>query len=153
MDNLLLSVSSLPWDFLVVPNLKLKFPRIPKPSSQFIFYCIVATYFLVLSGIIYDIIVEPPSIGSVRDEVTGAVKPIVFLQYRINGQFIVEGLSAGMLFCFGGLGIILLDKSTKPQLDSLNRYLLLAGGILCWVISYNLAILFLRMKLPGYQLT
>lgn len=99
----------LPFHFLRVPNLKLRIPNISAPSATTVFFLVLASYYLVFSGIIYDVIVEPPSIGSHRDE-GGSVKPVVFLQYRINGQYIIEGLAAGLLFVLGGVGIIILNK-------------------------------------------
>jgi len=72
------------------------------------------------------------------------------MQHRINGQFIIEGLSAGILFVIGGLGFIILDNSHDKLTTTTNRYLLIISGVLCIVLSYNLSILFLRIKLPGY---
>lgn len=86
---------SAPFVVFRPPNLKLKIPKIEQPSAMTVFAVLLASYFLVISGIIYDVIVEPPSIGSVQDERTGSVKPVVFLQWRVNGQYIIEGLSAG----------------------------------------------------------
>ncbi|KAH3760138.1 oligosaccharyltransferase complex subunit OSTC [Pelomyxa schiedti] len=97
-------------------------------------------------GIIYDIIVEPPSVGSGADG-----RPIAFLQYRINGQFIIEGLSAGMLFALGGAGLIILDKSTDKYLSQRNRYLMFLSGAICVVAAYALSLVFIHMKVPGYM--
>jgi hypothetical protein len=44
----------------------------------------------VTGGLIYDVIVEPPSMGSTTDE-HGHSRPVAFMQYRINGQYIMEG--------------------------------------------------------------
>eukprot|EP00274_Cyanoptyche_gloeocystis_P000392 CAMPEP_0196665086 /NCGR_PEP_ID=MMETSP1086-20130531/59608_1 /TAXON_ID=77921 /ORGANISM="Cyanoptyche gloeocystis , Strain SAG4.97" /LENGTH=98 /DNA_ID=CAMNT_0042001679 /DNA_START=231 /DNA_END=527 /DNA_ORIENTATION=+ len=93
---------------------------------------------------------EPPSLGSSQDPHTGVVKPVAFLQYRVNGQYIIEGLSAGFLFSLGGLGFILLDFSNDKLTSQRNRYLLILSGVLCIAIAYNLCLLFLRIKIPGY---
>jgi hypothetical protein len=140
----------LPFRFLRVPNLRLKVPSVSLPGPMTVFAFVFLSCFLVFSGIIYDIIVEPPSIGS-QQEANGAVRPVVFLQYRINGQFIIEGLSAGFLFILGGFGVILLDKANAKALETKNRYFLLICGGVCVLVAYNLAIVFLRMKLPSYQ--
>ena len=139
----------LPFNFLRVPNIKLRLPNIRAPGKMTVFAFVFLSYFLVSSGIIYDVIVEPPSLGSENEG--GSVKPVIFLKYRINGQFIVEGLSAGFLFAVGGLGFILLDKASRKGTTERNRNILLIAGALCAVISYNLLIVFLRKKLPGYQ--
>eukprot|EP01090_Pellita_catalonica_P014385 TRINITY_DN3663_c0_g1_i1.p1 TRINITY_DN3663_c0_g1~~TRINITY_DN3663_c0_g1_i1.p1 ORF type:complete len:149 (+),score=4.85 TRINITY_DN3663_c0_g1_i1:130-576(+) len=140
-----------PFHFLRVPNLKLKFPSLSTltPSSMTLFVLVFLSYFLVSSGIIYDVIVEPPSIGSSREG--EGVKPIAFLKYRINGQYIIEGLSGGFLFIVGALGFILLDKANQRSTSERNRYLILLAGVICILAAYNLCIVFLREKLPGYQ--
>jgi len=140
----------LPFHFLRVPNLKLRIPNISAPSATTVFFLVLASYYLVFSGIIYDVIVEPPSIGSHRDE-GGSVKPVVFLQYRINGQYIIEGLAAGLLFVLGGVGIIILNKANQKNASESNRYMFIICGAVCLLLAYNLSIVFLRMKLPGYQ--
>ena len=53
----------------------------------------------VFKGIIYDIIIEPPSIGSTVEN--GHAKPVAFLPNRVNGQYILEGLAASFLFTAG----------------------------------------------------
>jgi len=145
MDSLL----EFPFLFLRVPNLKLRLPHISYPSPTTIFVFVFLSYFLVASGLIYDVIVEPPSIGSSQDEHTGSVKPVVFLQHRINGQFIIEGLSAGLLFSVGGLGYIILDISNRKNTSDTPRFLLIIAGGICCVLSYVLVIVFLRIKIPG----
>ncbi|XP_052183455.1 uncharacterized protein LOC127795675 isoform X2 [Diospyros lotus] len=109
MDPIFHILSFLPYSFLRVPRLRLKFPSITLPSAMTVYALILLTYFMVVSGIVYDVIVEPPGIGSTQDRLTGSVKPIVFLPGRVNGQYIIEGLSSGFMFLLGGLGIVLLD--------------------------------------------
>lgn len=83
---------NVPFAFLEPPNLKIKRISVPVPSSKTIFFVVLLSYFLVcagkilftfysmkssfllLSGIIYDIIVEPPSIGSTMEN--GHSKPV-----------------------------------------------------------------------------
>jgi len=146
-------LGGLPFRVLRPPNLKLKTLKNwedLQPSAWTVFALVFLSYFLVSSGIIYDIIVEPPSIGSHQDPATGSVKPVVFLQYRINGQYIIEGLSAGMLFLIGGTGFIIMDLSNSKGLSENMKSILIVIGIVCILISYNLVTLFFRMKLPNY---
>lgn len=91
---------NIPFLFLEPPNLKLKRLSVPIPSSKTIFFFVITSYFLILAGIIYDIIVEPPSIGSTVEN--GHSKPVAFLPYRVNGQYIMEGLASSFLFTIGG---------------------------------------------------
>uniref|UniRef100_A0A8C5IMM0 Oligosaccharyltransferase complex subunit n=1 Tax=Junco hyemalis TaxID=40217 RepID=A0A8C5IMM0_JUNHY len=103
----------------------------------------------VLAGIIYDVIVEPPSVGSMTDE-HGHQRPVAFLAYRVNGQYIMEGLASSFLFTMGGLGFIILDRSNAPNIPKLNRFLLLFIGFVSVLLSFFMARVFMRMKLPGY---
>jgi len=78
-----------PFQFLRVPDFKLRVPT-SLPSWGLVFAATFVLYYLITAGIIYDRIVEPPAIGSEQDPRTGAVKPVAFVMYRINGQFIIE---------------------------------------------------------------
>ncbi len=138
----------LPFAVFRVPQTKLRMPSFSLPSASVVFAFVFLSYFLVLSGIIYDIIVEPPSNGGSMEN--GVYKPVAFLQYRLNGQFIIEGLTAGSMFAIGGLGFIVLDRANDKGQSPRNRYLLLLSGALCVLIAYNLCIVFLKMKVRRY---
>lgn len=145
MDQLLL----LPFNFLKAPELRLKTPKyFVRPSASVVFVLVFLTYFLFLSGIIYDVITETPSVGGMRDPRTGAIIPQAILKGRINGQYIIEGLVAGFLFCLGGVGFMLLDRSVSSKSD--HNLITLLVGILFIIISYNICIVFIRMKVPNY---
>ena len=74
------------FNVLTVPDLKIKKPTwIAMPSPWTIFAFILLSYFLVTGGIIYDVIVEPPSVGSTTDE-HGHQRPVAFMPYRVNGE-------------------------------------------------------------------
>lgn len=36
------------------------------------------------------------------------------MPYRVNGQYIMEGLASSFLFMMGGLGFVILDQTNKP---------------------------------------
>ena len=56
----------LPFKLLEIPPMRLKKPSfIAMPSAMMVYGMILVSYFLVLGGVIYDIIIEPPSIGQV----------------------------------------------------------------------------------------
>jgi len=137
------SLYALPFEVLQLPNLKLKKPTwIKAPSAMFMFSIVLLSYFLVTGGIIYDVIVEPPSIGSTTDE-QGNSRPVAFMPYRVNGQYIMEGLAASFLFTVGGLGYVIIDKANGPGLPKLDRFLLLffwvsvRGGAVLYVPSVH----------------
>lgn len=139
-----------PFQVVAAPRLRLRGIGVPEISSWTVFFLIYASYFLVLGGIIYDLIIEPPSIGQTLDEKTGAYKPQAFMLYRINGQYIIEGLTASSMFVLGGSGFILLDRSNDKHTSSRNRMLMVISGVAMILIAYNMLIVFLKMKVPGY---
>ncbi|KAL7012306.1 hypothetical protein ACKWTF_014755 [Chironomus riparius] len=104
----------------------------------------------IFVGIIYDIIVEPPSIGSTMEN--GYSKPVAFLPYRVNGQYIMEGLASSFLFTIGGLGFIILDLAGEGS-PKLNKLLLTSLGFIFVLVSFFTTWIFMRMKLPGYLQT
>jgi len=93
------SLYGLPFKILEVPNLRLKRPSwLKKPSAMFMYVIVMISYFLVTGGkylklfnkiiifvcinviiyfvgIIYDVIIEPPSVGSTTDE-KGHSRPV-----------------------------------------------------------------------------
>ncbi|MXQ81583.1 hypothetical protein E5288_WYG011879 [Bos mutus] len=143
------SLYRVPFLVLECPNLKLKKPPwVHMPSAMTVYALVVVSYFLITGGIIYDVIVEPPSVGSVTDE-HGHQRPVAFLAYRVNGQYIMEGLASSFLFTMGGLGFIILDRSNAPNIPKLNRFLLLFIGFVCVLLSFFMARVFMRMKLPS----
>ena len=160
------------FNVLTVPDLKIKKPSwIAMPSPWTIFAFILLSYFLVTGGIIYDVIVEPPSVGSTTDE-HGHQRPVAFMPYRVNGekkivsvldliftvlhfsgQYIMEGLASSFMFSLGGAGMIILDQTHNPNTPKLNRMLLQFVGFAAMVISFGCCWVFMRMKLPGYMLS
>jgi hypothetical protein len=142
----------LPFAVIQPPNLKLKKPTwLQKPSAMFVYSLVLVSYFLVCGGIIYDVIVEPPSIGSTVDE-HGHSRPVAFMPYRVNGQYIMEGLASSFLFTIGALGFVILDKTQGQNSTKLNRILLISIGFICIIVSFLTTFCFMRMKLPGYLL-
>lgn len=165
---------SLPFTVLEIPNLKIKKPAwVQRPSSMTMFSLVLLSYFLVtggefpwsissthlvlfadsyvyVTGIIYDVIIEPPSVGSTTDE-HGHSRPVAFMPYRVNGQYIMEGLASSFLFSLGGIGFVVLDRTNSMDskvTPKLNRILLLAVGFVCVIISFITCLIFMRMKLP-----
>ncbi|KAH8403163.1 hypothetical protein KR222_006249 [Zaprionus bogoriensis] len=159
---------NLPFHILVPPNIKVRRFSIPMPSPMAVFSVVLLSYFLVtggkrkrvraagernkyvnIAGIIYDVIVEPPSVGATVDE-HGHSRPVAFMPYRVNGQYIMEGLASSFLFTIGGLGFIIMDQTHAPGKTNLNRLLLTAMGFIFILVSFFTTWLFMRMKLPSY---
>mmetsp|Transcript_31346 Transcript_31346/g.43485 ORF Transcript_31346/g.43485 Transcript_31346/m.43485 type:complete len:154 (+) Transcript_31346:110-571(+) len=137
------------YSVLRVPAIKLKVPRFSEPHPMLVCGLVIFTYFLVTSGIVYDVLLEPPGMGQTQDPVTGSIRPVAFMPGRVNVQYIIEGLSAGFLFTVGGFGIIMLDWSNDKTVSSRNRYLLVLSSVICILVSYNMCVLFLKIKVTG----
>uniref|UniRef100_A0A914WNH5 Oligosaccharyltransferase complex subunit n=1 Tax=Plectus sambesii TaxID=2011161 RepID=A0A914WNH5_9BILA len=147
MDGL---IESMYFSFLDPPNLRLKRPSwLKAPTPMVLFGVILASYFLVTGGVIYDVINEPPSVGSTTDE-RGNSRPVAIMQYRVNGQYIMEGLAASFMFTLGGLGFVILDLCNSPLMPKLNRTMMLGLGFSCVLIGFFATRMFMKMKLPGY---
>ncbi|KAK6139791.1 hypothetical protein DH2020_026467 [Rehmannia glutinosa] len=150
IDPIFHLVRILPFSFLRPPRLRLKLPSFTLPSPMTVYSLILLTYFMVVSGIVYDVIVEPPGIGSTQDRFTGSVRPVVFLPGRVNGQYIIEGLSSGFMFVLGGVGIVLLDLALDKNRAKSVKVSYASAGVAFIVISYVMSMLFIRIKIPGY---
>ncbi|KAF8091670.1 hypothetical protein N665_0438s0003 [Sinapis alba] len=150
IDPIFHILRTIPFSFLRPPRLRLKLPTFTLPSPMTVFALILLTYFLVISGFIYDVIVEPPGIGSTQDPVTGAIRPVVFMSGRVNGQYIIEGLSSGFMFVMGGIGIIMLDLALDKNRAKSVKASYATAGISSIVIGYVMSMLFIRIKIPGY---
>ncbi|XP_009359962.2 oligosaccharyltransferase complex subunit ostc-like [Pyrus x bretschneideri] len=150
IDPILLVLRILPYSFLRPPRLRLKLPTLTLPSPMTVYALVLLTYFMVVSGIVYDVIVEPPGIGSTQDRLTGSVRPVVFLAGRVNGQYIIEGLSSGFMFVLGGIGIVLMDLALDRNRAKSVKVSYATAGISSVVLAYVMSMLFLRIKIPGY---
>ncbi|XVE71933.1 hypothetical protein DITRI_Ditri10aG0190900 [Diplodiscus trichospermus] len=150
IDPVFHTLKVIPYSFLRPPRLRLKFPSFSLPSPMTVFSLLLFTYFMVVSGIVYDVIVEPPGIGSTQDPATGSVRPVVFLPGRVNGQYIIEGLSSGFMFVLGGIGFVLLDLALDKNRDRSVKFSYASAGFSSILIAYVMSTLFIRIKIPGY---
>merc|ERR1712223_61466 len=139
------------FSLLAVPDLKFKRPSwLVQPSANTVLFFVLVSYFLVTGGLIYDVIVEPPSMGSTTDE-HGHSRPVAFMQYRINGQYIMEGLVAAFMFVLGGSGFIVLDQTHTTNMPKLNRMMLQFIGFGSMILAFVCCWIFMKIKLPGYM--
>ena len=73
------SLYRVPFLVLECPNLKLKKPPwVHMLSAVLVYALVVVSFFLFTGGIIYDVTIEPPRVGSVTDE-HGRQRPVAFL--------------------------------------------------------------------------
>ncbi|CAB4066059.1 unnamed protein product [Lepeophtheirus salmonis] len=66
-------------------------------------------YFLSIAGIPYDISMSSPPFGLEMDESGRFSKPIAFMQWEINHQYILEGLFAATFVIIGAF-VMKVDK-------------------------------------------
>ncbi|GAQ80735.1 hypothetical protein KFL_000610130 [Klebsormidium nitens] len=136
--------------FLRPPKLRLRVPKVSLPSAMTVFALVLISYFFVISGLVFDVIQEPPGMGVIQDPRTGAQRPVVFMEGRVNSQYIIEGLSAGFMIVLGGVSLLALDAAADKSKGRNTRLGFLGAGAFGFWFSYQMAILFLRFKVPGY---
>ena len=95
--------------------------------QKHIFALIMISYFIITSGLIYDLINEPPATGQ-RMGADGIVRsePI---QKGQNGQYSLEGFAAGSFFLMIRGGMILIDIGlNKKKYEAIRNLCLLTGA-------------------------
>ncbi|KAI3384692.1 hypothetical protein SNEBB_000658 [Seison nebaliae] len=140
----------LVFSWLEAPNIQFRRPSwFALPSKNLFFGFAMLTYFLFVGGIVYDVIIEPHSMGTKTDSMGRTVME-PFLLYRMNGQYIMEGLVSSMMFVLGGTGLVLLTMAQAPGIRRFNRYMTMGIGSIMTVLPYLAARLFISIKLPYY---
>lgn len=75
-------------------------------------------------------------------------RPVAFLEYRINGQYIIEGLAAAAMLCLGALSFIGLDYVSTNPVDGTFRGIIFSSSLGAFVVSVVCLWLFITIKLP-----
>lgn len=151
MSEVAKSIALVSTSLFNVPRIKLHFPT-PRPlPAMTVFGMVFLSYFVIFSGVIYDVVNEVPAMGIKQDEMTGAQKPIAIMEGRLNGQYIIEGLAAGAMLARGSVGYITLNLAVDSGLSERNRNLTILVGLICVVASYLIIGMFLRMKVDKYS--
>lgn len=146
-----LALDAFPFSVIEPPHLRLKKPTwLRLPSAMLVYFLILVSFFLVTGGVIFDIINEPPGIGQTVDE-RGRARSQAILPWRINGQYIMEGLASSFLFTMCGIGFVILDQIHTTTASSLTRYMWTCVGFLSIVVAYATLQIFIRIKLPSYM--
>ncbi|KGL85106.1 Oligosaccharyltransferase complex subunit OSTC, partial [Tinamus guttatus] len=144
----------LPFAVLECPNIKLKRPGwVHMPSAMTVYALVVVSYFLITGGAHRGgraALRGTLGLGGLGEAEEGAPNPgePPVVCGGVNGQYIMEGLASSFLFTMGGLGFIILDRSNAPNIPKLNRFLLLFIGFVSVLLSFFMARVFMRMKLP-----
>ena len=86
-----------------------------------IFWIFLLTYFLLVSGVFYNLQNQPASWGQVRDHRTNRLTPKIFYENDFTKQYVLEGLVAAFFYCLGCVGFITLDYAQQPRLSRRKR--------------------------------
>ena len=120
------------------------------------FLAVLAGYTLLSGGALFNAIVQPPSVGSSKDQVTGKVRIEAVLPHDIHTQFIVEGVTAGVMFSVGGCGFIFVMLATgrrgqSPRMTAVYGKLEGLAGLGMTVIALAVCVTFIRIKIPPHM--
>jgi hypothetical protein len=122
------------------------------PSQQLVKNFLLFGYFLLIGGFIYDIQNQPSGMGQYVDPITGLMRPMTFLQGRINGQFIIEGFAASVVIAVGTFGFIIIDHANKPGIQRRSRLFMMWSGFISIISSIILLNIFISSKMANYSL-
>lgn len=70
------------------------------------------------------------------------------MQWRINGQYIMEGLASSFLMTIGAVGFIILDITNANNMPKLNRILMFSLATICILVSFFTLRVFMKIKMP-----
>ncbi len=73
------------------------------------------------------------------------------MQWKINGQYIMEGLASSFMFAIGAIGFIILDKTNQQIMKKLNRVIMMFTGASCILVSFFTLRVFMKIKMPSYM--
>ena len=103
-----------------VPPIKLRQPDLTwRPSKTLVFAGMLFVFWLITGGIVYDLINEPPVIGTTEGPNGNRIPEGVMSGTR--GQYFMEGLTGGFFYTMGGGGLILAHQSLESNWSSGNK--------------------------------
>merc|ERR1711937_233660 len=122
------------------------------PSKNLSFFIFLVCYFFCVSGIFYDLVNQPKSMGEKVNRKTGVKEQLVFVKGRLNGQYIFEGLAAGTVIMIGSLSAIFLHRNFGGNFKERQTVILVTLSALGVLISACLLQTFLSLKLKQYNI-
>lgn len=126
------------------PKIILRKPKLQLPSevpTGLLLQITIIFIFAIYIGLLFDIVKEPLPLGS-RFGVP------VLIDERLDSQFIIEGIVAGMLMFVGFIGFVVIFYSTRYFYEPTYARTLLLIGVIAVIAAY-LALLYMMVpKLP-----
>merc|ERR1712106_540631 len=97
------------------------------PSKTTVKLVLYAVYFLLIGGVVYDLQYQPQGMGQYVDKNTGQMRPMTFVQGRINAQFLIEGFVASIMTAVGAFGLITVNYANQDGLERRSCF--------CWLVD------------------
>ena len=70
------------------------------------------------------------------------------MQWRLNSQYILEGLLCSFMFTLGAVGFIILDIVNESKMAKSIRAVMLFAGVVCVITSLLSVRAFMKIKMP-----
>ena len=142
--------SKTPWIFgKTLRKPKINFPDmilprmdLPVPGRSLAVIGIYIFLFLLQTGFVYLIYVEPPALGTNQN--TGEA---VFLFESIHEAFIIESIVASIFIFLCSLGFVFLYQASKHVYDKKMATRILAIGIVLILLAFTALQAMIRIKL------
>jgi len=103
---------------------------------------VVTLTVLLLSGIVYDIVNQPPPAVYYGNR-------FYFLYPALNEQFWFDTVVAGVLYAVGFIGLIAIYQSTRHAHNPRQAYMTMVVGATLLLIGYLFLEYFIRLKMMG----
>jgi NADH:ubiquinone oxidoreductase subunit 5 (subunit L)/multisubunit Na+/H+ antiporter MnhA subunit len=126
------------------PKIILRRPKLQLPTeipTALLLQIALIFIFAVYMGLIFDIVKEPLPLGS-RFGVP------VLIDERLDSQFIIEGIVAGMLMFVGFIGFVIIFYSTRYFYEPSYARTLLLMGVIAVIAAYFVLLYMMIPKLP-----
>eukprot|EP01064_Diplonema_japonicum_P032638 TRINITY_DN6185_c0_g1_i1.p1 TRINITY_DN6185_c0_g1~~TRINITY_DN6185_c0_g1_i1.p1 ORF type:complete len:161 (+),score=26.03 TRINITY_DN6185_c0_g1_i1:51-485(+) len=135
-----------------VPPIKLKQPDLSwRPEMWLVQAGLLFAFWLITSGIVYDMINEPPAVGTTDGP--GGRKVPQGVMDRMQGQYFIEGLTGGFYYTMGGSGCILAHYSLTAPWALKKRSIALGTAFALVILAKFGTNMFWSIKMPGYRPT
>lgn len=78
------------------------------------------------------------------------MRSVAVMPGTLNRQYIIEGMTAGAMYCLGGIGLMLLYNAAKVKRKTMEKILMMIFGGVFFAVAYNVCTMLIRLKMPGY---
>jgi hypothetical protein len=113
-----------------------------RPSTAIMSIAVVGVSVLLLSGLVYDVVNQPPPAVYYNNK-------FYFLYPSINEQFGFDTVVSGLLYVVGFIGLLTIFTSARNANKPRQAYMTLIVGSTLLLISYLFLEYFVHLKLIG----